>query len=145
MPPKTLSLYALTLLALTTGCDLFGPAPSLSHAAATNGCGPADGPTWIILLAPDPIRSATPPTPYVSVEIWQPVIPVLVQAYAIGSGASASYSPWPGTVQRASGGSVALTKVDSAGIEGTVDLRFPAKTVKTAFSGPWIRSSSLCN
>src|SRR5438445_7389720 len=68
-----LSMRAIALIICLSSCDLLGPAPSLSHAAATSGCGPAGGPTIVILLSHDPIRSVPPSFPYVSVTIWQPV------------------------------------------------------------------------
>ena len=44
-------LMHLSIFAALAACDLFGPTPSLSHAAAMTGCGPADGPTLVVTLA----------------------------------------------------------------------------------------------
>ena len=154
-----------SFVTVTAGCDLFGPASSLSHAAATWGCGPAGGSTVVILLSHDPIGSA-PSAPYVSVEIWQPTYPLAAHTWSVGTNnpASAMYVPWPGTTQWASSGSrsacgptgrsrtasscsITITSVDSTKtVEGVLDLQFPSRMVATQFKAPWIASSGgYCN
>ena len=138
-----------SFVTVTAGCDLFGPASSLSHAAATWGCGPAGGSTVVILLSHDPIGSAPPSAPYVSVQIWQPTYPLAAHTWSVGTNnpASAMYVPWPGTTQWASSGSITITSVDSTKtVEGVLDLQFPSRMVATQFKAPWIASSGgYCN
>jgi hypothetical protein len=141
-------IYLSSCLGVTAGCDLFGPAPSLSHAAAVWGCGPADGPTVAILLAPDPIRSFPPSIPYVNATIWNPPYPLAGHTWSVSprGEASASFVPWPGALQSASSGSITITSVDSSRtVDGVVDLQFPSRMVTTHFKAPWISSGVYCN
>ncbi|OLC06974.1 MAG: hypothetical protein AUH41_11450 [Gemmatimonadetes bacterium 13_1_40CM_66_11] len=134
-----------------SSCDLLGPAPSLSHAAATSGCGPAGGPTIVILLSHDPIRSVPPSFPYVSVTIWQPVTAASLagHTWSVDStgAASAFYVTWPGRSQSGSSGSITITSVDSTNaLAGVLDLQFPSRGVATQFKASWIAySGGYCN
>ncbi len=151
MPPKTLSLYVLTLLGLTAGCDVFGPAPSLSHAGVTSGCGPAGGPTVVLILSHSPIGSGQPLTPYVDVEFTQNMTSASLagRTWTVGGtdGMWASYVPWPATRQSATSGSITITSVDSTNaIEGDLDLQFPSRIVVTHFKAGWFKSDlQFCN
>ncbi len=147
MPSNALISLA-SILAVTAACGLLGPEPSFSFAAATSGCGPADGPTTVILLAREPIRNGKTPFPNVTVEIWQPVNPLAGHTWSVGpnDGASAWYFTLPGRQQSASGGSITITRVDSSNtIEGSVVLAFPSRMVAKRFTAPWIASQGgLC-
>lgn len=143
----TLACICLTALAACSG--LFGPEPSFSFAAATNGCGPADQPFPIIVLAPSPITSlANAPVPNVSVVIYTIVSPLSGHTWDVGGGvdAAATFSPVPGISQAASSGSITITNVDSSKtVEGTVDLQFPSRHIVTQFRAPAIPSGIPCN
>jgi len=143
-------LMHLSILAALAACDVFGPASSLSHAAAMTGCGPADGPTLVVTLAREAIGTAAPSYPYASVQVWEPpaVSALAGHTWSVGPNADASawYVSLPGRSQSAAGGSITITSVDSANtIEGAVSLRFPSRMVATHFRAPWIqRSGPLC-
>ena len=148
--PSNAVICLSSILAVTAACDVLGPAPTLSHAAATSGCGPADGPTLVVMFARDPIGSGPPSYPYASVQVWFPpaVSALGGHSWSVGpnADASASYVQLPGRSESADGGSISITSVDSTNtIEGTVNLRFPSRTVAMPFRAPWIPLEVLCN
>jgi len=138
----------LALAAL--GCGLFDSAPKLEHAVATRLCGPVDQPVTSIMLARDPIASPfQPPFPHVSVVIMESVGNLAGRTWDITTdmGPGAWYVTGGGANQRqaALSGHVRVTSVDSAQrIRGAVELRFPARTVVTDFSAPWVEPFFLC-
>jgi hypothetical protein len=135
------------VLAATVGCGLFDPEPRLSHAAAMAGCGPADGPATVILLAHEPIESAQPPFPYMSVMILESVSALSPRTWDITSntGPGVWYAVAPGQFESATSGRVTVTRVDNTyRVEGSVQLRFPSRSVATAFSARWLERAVLC-
>ncbi len=135
------------VLAATVGCGLFDPEPRLSHAAAMAGCGPADGPATVIVLARDSVFTPTPPVPYVSVTILQSVTELSPRTWDITSntGPGVWYAVAPGQFESATSGRVTVSSVDNRyRVEGSVQLRFPSRSVATAFSARWLERAVLC-
>jgi hypothetical protein len=139
--------FLLSLLALLAGCDELGPQPRLSHAAAMRWCGPADGPATVIRLADEPVQSAEPLYPSVSIMILDGVSGIAGRTFSVtGDSAGATYITKPGQYAYASSGSVTITSVDSAKtVSGSASLRFQSRIVETQFTAPWIESLMLCN
>jgi hypothetical protein len=146
MSSKTVALGASLLAA--TACGLFESRPFFSHSATTYGCGPADGPTMVIVLAEKPIQSVPPPVPYVIMQLSPRPDTLAGRIFVItGNGQmSAQYFPWTGISQPASSGSMAITSVDSTNaVSGVVDLEFPGWTVTARFHAPQIPNGVYCN
>lgn len=147
MRAKASTLCLSSLVAVTAGCGLFDTAQDLSHAAAMFRCGPADGPTTVIVLAHEPIESAELPFPHVIIVIAEPVsaLPGRIWDITMDTAPGVWYAVRPGRMQSAISGRVSVTSVDSTNrVDGAVDLQFPARTVATAFRAPWIESRVLC-
>lgn len=136
-------------LVAATACGLFESKPFFSHSAATYGCGPAGAPTMLnILLAEKPIQSVPPPAPYISIVLTPSPDTLAGRIFVItGNGQMAArYYPWPGVIQAASSGSIAITSVDSTkAIAGVVDLQFPSWTVTARFRAAQIPTGVYCN
>ena len=139
----------LSVLALSLGCSVFTGPGNFSHAVATFGCGPADGPATWITLASQPIPPAGPtPFPYVAIMIDQPLSALAGHTFLVGSGgtAGATYSAGPNSYESAALGRVIIASVDAdSTIRGNVSLTFPSRQVFVAFTAPWIqRTGTLC-
>ena len=143
---RTKALF-LSTFAATAACGLFDSEADLSHAAAMASCGPTDGPATVIVLARDPIESAQPPFPYVSVMILESVSDLSPRTWDIttNTGPGVWYAVGPDDYQSATSGRVTVTSIDSTNrIEGFVQLGFPARFITTAFSAPWLERAVLC-
>jgi len=140
-------LMHLSIFAALAACDLFGPTPSLSHAAAMFWCGPTDGPATAIVLAQEPVQSVPAPYPRVSVMIWQSVTDIAGHIFTVTSGAAAGavYFPSPDKIESAISGTIMIRSVDAAKtVRGAVSLQFPSRIVETPFTAPWINNGMLC-
>ena len=143
---RTKALF-LSTFAATAACGLFDSGPDLSHAAAMASCGPTDGPATVIVLAHEPIESAQPPFPYVSVMILGSVSDLSPRTWDIttNTGPGVWYAVGPNQFESATSGRVTVTSIDSTNrIEGFVQLGFPSRFVATAFSAQWLERAVLC-
>lgn len=139
--------FLLASLAAITACGLFDSEADLSHAAAMASCGPTDGPATLIVLAHEPIESAQPPFPYVSVMILEAVSDLSPRTWDITTSTAPGvwYAAGPDDYQSATSGRVTVTSIDSTNrVDGFVQLGFPARFVATAFSAPWLERAVLC-
>ena len=135
----------------TSHCNLSDPvkAPDgdFSHSVSTLMCGPADGLSTGILLARDPIDGLQPSNPYVRVMIERPASEVSGR-WVVGSplrNVSPVYFTGEGQHEEATSGSVQIDRVVAQEkVEGSVELRFPSRTVTESFSAPWIEMFMLC-
>jgi len=138
----------LSVLALSLGCSVFTGPGNFSHAVATFGCGPADGPATWITLASRPIPPAGPRFPYVAIMIDEPLSALAGRTFLAGSGgtAGATYVAFLNSFEYASMGRVIIGSVDAdSTIHGEVSLTFPSRQVVGAFTAPWIqRTGILC-
>ena len=150
---NTLMLASIVFLSgNTTNCNLSGPVnppeAGFAHSVSTFMCGPADGPATAILLARDPIDGLQPSNPYVSVVIQRPASGLAGTTWVVGTNlgdVSAVYVTGTGQHEEAISGTVRITRVVAQErVEGSVDLRFPSRSVTEAFSAPWIESFILC-
>jgi len=148
---NTLVLASLVFLAGNTShCNLSGPVNppegAFSHSVSTFMCGPADGPATAILLARDPIEGLEPSNPYVRVVIQRAASELAGTTWFVGTtDAGAIYFTGPDQREDATSGTVRIDRaVAQQRVEGSVDLRFPSRTVTEAFSAPWIESFMLC-
>ena len=136
----------------TTNCNLSGPVNppegGFTHSVSTFMCGPADGPATAVLLARDPIEGLQPSNPYVSVVIQRPASGLAGTTWVVGTtlgDASGVYVTGSGQHAEAISGTVRITRVVAQErVEGSVELRFPSRSVTAAFSAPWIESFILC-
>jgi hypothetical protein len=147
MRARSLAVSLLGLGAVTAACGLFDSEAELSHAAAMAGCGPADGPATVIVLAREPILSAQPPFPYVSVMILESISDLSPRTWDIttNTGPGVWYAVGPNDYQSATSGRVTVTSVDSThDLKGFVQLVFPSRSVTTAFSARWLETAVLC-
>jgi hypothetical protein len=147
MRAKRFVLRLSSVLVAMVGCGVVDPDRDLSHAAAMFQCGPADGPTTVIVLAHDPVVFAQPSYPHVSVVISHEVSALAGRTWEMPSdtGAAAWYITGPGNAQSAVSGHVVVTSVDNTNkVEGAVELQFPSRLVATQFSAPWINSGVTC-
>src|ERR1044071_8064654 len=126
-----LAAYLSALLAISAGCDVFGPASSLSHAAARFWCGPADGPATAIVLAQEPVQPGDWPYPSVHVMIWQDVSRIAGHTWSVTSDAAGgSYTPTPDRLESPISGTITIRSVDAAKtVRGSLRLRFPSRSV----------------
>ena len=138
----------LSVLALSLGCGVFTGPADFSHAAATFGCGPADGLATWITLASQPIPPAGPRFPYVAIMIDEPLSALAGRTFLAGSGgtAGATYVAVLNSCEYASMGRVIIGSVDAdSTIHGEVSLTFPSRQVVAAFIAPWIQpTGTLC-
>ena len=153
-PPirRPLLLASFVFLAGNTShCNLSGPVNppdgDFSHSVSTLLCGPADGISTGIMLARDPIDGLEPSNPYVRVLIDRPARD-LGGHWVVGSplrNVSAFYFTPAGQSEEATSGSVRIDRVvPQERVEGSVELRFPSRTVTESFSAPWIEMFILC-
>ena len=135
------------ILAFSIGCgSVSGPPEGLSHALATNTCGPADGPATWIYLAGDPIEGVQPSSfPYVRIAIWRGVTELAGGSFRVDTDVSGVYFTGPNTFEIASRGSVAVERVGTDyRITGVSDLRFPSRRVVGTFTADWVQLELLC-
>ena len=140
-------IVLLPCLAAIAACGLFDSETDLPHAAAMAGCGPTDGPATVIVLSREPIESAQPPFPYVSVMILESVSDLSPRTWDIttSTGPGVWYAEGPGQYESAISGRVTVTSVDSTyDLEGVVQLWFPSQSVAAAFSARWLERAVLC-
>lgn len=147
MPKK---LAVAVLLALLLGCgDITPPPDGLGYAQATSRCGPADGPMTAITLARGPMF---PPSlspiflPFVSITIDRSLAEV-GGTWNVGDAAlNAVYYPQSQTYETATLGHVTVDRIlPDKTIVGSVQLRFPSRTVTGSFSAVWFETLELCN
>ena len=137
--------FALSLVC--AGCDLLDSGPRFSYAAATNDCGPADGPAVSIYLAAVPLQALQPPTPYVRLIVWQPVGRLAGRSWSLGAGeAAAVRAESNDATDWATSGNVIVEAVDADNtVRGSAELWFPDATKLTVtYAAVWIPSTTFC-
>jgi ABC-type transport system substrate-binding protein len=138
------------LLALAASCAsdaIPGPPAGLPYAAATPGCGPADGPATVIYLSSNPVESLDPSTPFVRIAIWQSLDRVGARSWSVADGAaSALYFSTPDEFEVATGGSVTVTAVDpDSTVCGSAVFTFPTQgRVAGGFHAGWFPVALRC-
>jgi hypothetical protein len=149
---NTLVLASVVFLAGNTShCNLSGPVnppdADFTHSVSTLLCGPADGPSTGIMLARDPIDGLEPSNPYVRIVIDR-AASGLGGGWAVGNplrNVRADYVAPDGQEEEAISGTVRIDRVvPQERVEGSVELRFPSRTVTESFSAPWIEMFILC-
>jgi len=149
---NTLVLASFVFLAGSTShCNLSGPVneqdSEFTHSVSTLLCGPADGPSTGIILARDPIDGLEPSNPYVRIVIERPASG-LSGRWVVGNvlrNVRADYVAPDGQHEEATSGTVRIDRVVAQErVEGSVELRFPSRTVLETFSAPWIEMFILC-
>ena len=138
-------LFPSALLLALTSCDQVGPGPSLSHAAAWNMCGPADGPATVVVLANERVQLDEPSFPSVEIMILQSVSAIGGRTWNLnGDSASASYATRLHT-EPVTAGTVTITSVDSAKtVRGSLSAHFGSRIIEMDFTAPWLEHSVLC-
>lgn len=123
-----------------------GPPDGLPHSAAFRDCGPTDGPAVAIVLGSEPIDSRHPPTPYVRLQIPEPLEEIAGRSRTIGEDAAAWYFSAPNQFEVASTGSVSIESVRSdSTVVGSARLWFPNRgRINGAFTASWINVPMLC-
>jgi hypothetical protein len=137
------------LLALLLGCgDITPPPDGFGYAQAMFRCGPADGPTTAIVLARGPLF---PPSlnPVFVPNVWIVIDRSLAQVegtWNVGDAAlNAVYYPQSQTYETATLGRVTVDRVlADKTIVGSVELRFPSRTVTGSFNATWFESQETC-
>src|SRR5436309_1107009 len=85
--PRMLRLSGVAVLSMACRSDdVSGPLRSLTYAAATFACGPADGPAVAIYLTPSPIGSLEPSAPFVRVYVPVRLDELTSRAWPIADG-----------------------------------------------------------
>ena len=121
----------------------------LEHAAAARQCGLADGPAVSIYLAAAPVASLEPSSPYVRIDIWQPVQRVAERTWIFTEmaeeGAALYFLPG-GDHEVAASGRVSVTGVaEDTTLVGSMTIDFPsAGRIEGDFSARWIHRTMLC-
>jgi hypothetical protein len=142
------SLLIIAVPAACTSQGILEPPAGLSHAAATQDCGPTDGPAVAIYLAPAPVESLEPPAPYVRISVWQPLERLVGRSWVVGGGepdGSAAFHPTAADFELATSGRVVNAVAPDNAVEGSVDLRFPsAGRVRGGFRAVWLSRAVLC-
>jgi hypothetical protein len=150
---NTLVLASFVFLAGSTlHCNLSGPVNppegAFTHSVSTFVCGPADGSATAILLARDSIEGLQPSNPYVNIVIQRPASGLAGTTWLLGPNVgdvSAIYVADSSRLEQAISGTVRIARVVAQQrVEGSVELRFPSRTVTEAFSAPWIEMFILC-
>jgi len=138
------SFPGLLACLLVVGCndeEPIGPLSELPYAAATNSCGPADGPVVVIYFAAQPIQSLQPVAPFVQVHIPRSFAELNTGNYPIGQSFANTNAWFHGSgveTKTATGGQVSITDVNPSGIAGHIDLVFPdGVSFRGTFASAW--------
>ena len=142
----------LACLVLPAACndeEPIGPLSDLPYAAATNSCGPADGPVVLIYFAAQPIQSLQPVAPFVQVHIPRSFAELDIGDYPIGQSFANANAWFHGSgveTKTATGGVVSITDVNPSGLAGQIDLDFPdGVRFRGTFASAWTpRQFLLC-
>lgn len=137
----------LTLVFASAACGLVDSGQPFPYVAATNDCGPADGPAVSIYLAAVPFQNLKPPTPYIHLIVWQPVERLAGRSWSVSAGeAVALRVESEETVTWATNGSVTIEAVgDDGSVHGSADLWFPSGThLALAYNAVWVPSVLFC-
>jgi hypothetical protein len=145
-----LGLTACLVAACSDGSEPTEPVSGLPHAAASNSCGPADGPAVVIYLASMPIESLQPVAPFLQIHIWRSITELdagsVIRISESISDANASFHGSGVEMKTANDGEVGVTSKSTTVIAGYVDLRFPdGPRFRGTFSAAWEpRNLLLC-
>lgn len=145
--PRHRPCKILTLAILCAACGVVDSARPFPYAAATNSCGPADGPAVSIYLAAVPFQNLEPPTPYIQLIVWQPVERLAGRSWSVSAGeAVAVRVESQETVTWATDGSVTIETVgDNNSVHGSADLWFPAAAhLALTYQAVWVPSFHFC-
>jgi hypothetical protein len=129
--------------------SISAPPRGFAHAVASAACGPADGPAVAIYLAPDPVTSLEPATPFVRVYVAMPRDALSGHAWVL-AGSKADGGAWfhssVSKFEIATNGYMAVKSVGADNtIEGSVDIRFPtAGHIRGGFRAVWLPATMLC-
>jgi len=145
-----LRLSLVVAFAMACSSDAVSPQfRGFVYSAATATCGPADGPAVAIYLAPNPVGSIEPSTPFVRVYVPVQVDQLTAHVWPV-AGTNAEAGAWfhrdASTYELAETGYMIVTSVNSDNtVTGSIDIRFPdAGHIKTAFSAKWQPNIILC-
>ena len=140
------------VVAVTIACQSDGVSPlfrDFVYSAATRQCGPADGPATAIYLAPQPVGSIEPPTPFVRIYVTVAVEQLSGHVWQLSDGSSegaAWFHSTDASNEIATSGYMTVSSVGSdKTVEGSVYLEFPdAGRVSGGFRATWIPGTVLC-
>ncbi len=145
------SLIAVASLMMACRSNrILEPIDGLSHAVASNSCGPADGPATIIILASGPVELPQPPVPYVHVFVPRRLSEATSRAvFKIGDDINEDSNAWffrSGVEQKsANRGEVGITAVRGNQLTGYVDLEFPdGARIRGSFAATFQPRAILC-
>jgi hypothetical protein len=144
----THAVLAAVLLACN-GDDILSPPLGYPHSAATNTCGPADGPAVAIMLAKQPITSLQVGGPHIRLFIWRSLGEIEGHTWSIqddGMQASASFNSGSTYLESATSGSIHIESVsDDNTVAGNMDVTFADHgRVRGGFTAHWIANQMLC-
>ena len=131
------------------GSGISAPPVGFTYAIATRSCGPADGPAVAIYLAPDPVTSLEPATPYVRMYVAESVNALAGRTWILAGSKSAG-GAWlhsaASNYEIATGGYMIVSSVSSDNtIEGKVNITFPnAGRIRGGFRAVWVPNTVLC-
>jgi hypothetical protein len=140
------------VVVFATACSSDGvsaPLRVFTYAAAQFQCGPADGPAVAIYLAPMPVGSLEPSTPYVRIYVPVALNHLTGRIWPISDGnseASAWFRPNGSSSELATSGYMSVSSIDpDNSVSGTVDIRFPdAGRIRSVFRAKWLPQPALC-
>lgn len=145
-------LASLALAVCAIGCRserVVTPGTELSFAAATNSCGPTDGPAVMIYLANDPVNTLEPAYPFVRLYLPQSHATLAGRVLTFGNKQSEN-GAWFMTAEASSEpaveGTLTVTAIAAdSSTDGVVSLTFPSgMRVQKAFHARWISSNMRC-
>lgn len=148
---RTFRICVLALLSVSCSSgSIVGSTEILPYAVAAQSCGPADGPAVSIYLTPDVVRSLEPTTPYVRINILQPLDRLTERSWRLNGAAAdadgaAVYYTGAGS-EIATDGEVRVSTVDpDRTLHGFAELRFPTLgRVRGEFHAVWNPRAMLC-
>jgi hypothetical protein len=147
MPLRHRLAKILPFALVGAACGLVDSGPYFRYAAATNDCGPADGPAVSIYLASWRFQELKPPAPYIRLIVWQPRERLAGRSWSLAAGeAVALRVQSQETDERATSGSVVVDALDDhGGIHGSAELWFSGGSHLTlSYDAAWILSPMLC-
>jgi hypothetical protein len=125
------------------------PLREFVYSAAVADCGPADGPAVAIYLAPNPVGTIEPTTPFVRVYVPVQLNQLTGQVWPV-DGNNAVAAAWfhrdASNYEMATTGYLSVTSVGTDNsVTGTVLLQFPSGgLIRTAFHAVWLPRNSFC-
>lgn len=147
---KTILPLVIFLVAACNENSPLEPLTALPHAAATQSCGPADGPATLIYLASTPVELLQPSVPFIQVFVprrFTESTPgdVFVVGEDFNEEASAWFHRSGVEMQSARRGEVGITALRGNQLTGYVDLVFPdGVRMRGSFTASWHSREILC-